>query len=75
LAISKKYTHQQLFVLYVTDFDIMADIMAEQVGAPLEGVNFLLNAVGFNIAEQRACIMEAGLADYEDFCHLAEKDI
>jgi hypothetical protein len=53
----------------------MADIMAGQVGAPFEGVNFLLNAVGFNIAEQRARIMEAGLANYEDFRYLVEKNI
>jgi hypothetical protein len=53
----------------------MADIMAGQVGAPLEGMNVLLNAVGFNIAEQRARIMEVGLANYKDFCYLVEKDI
>jgi hypothetical protein len=53
----------------------MADIMAGQVAAPLEGMNFLLNAVGFNIAEQRACVMEAGLVNYKDFRYLVEKDI
>jgi hypothetical protein len=57
--------------------DIMAD-EAEQVVAvvvPLDGMEFLLNAIGFNIAVQRQRIMEAGLADYEDFRYLTEKNI
>jgi hypothetical protein len=59
---------------------MMADL-AEQVEAavqlvmPLEGVDFLLDAIGFNVAEDRERIMEAGLADYEDFRYLVEKDI
>jgi hypothetical protein len=54
----------------------MADL-AGQVEAlmPLEGVDFLLNAIGFNIPEERERIMEAGLSDYEDFRYLVEKDI
>ena len=51
----------------------MADL-AELV-VPLEGVNFLLNAIGFNQAAQRELIMAAGLADYEDFRYLVDKDI
>jgi hypothetical protein len=51
----------------------MADVAEPPV--PLEGVNFLLNAIGFNLAEQRERIMEAGLANYEDFRYLVEKDI
>jgi hypothetical protein len=51
----------------------MADL-AELV-APLEGVNFLLNAIGFNQAVQRELIMVAGLAEYEDFRYLVNKDI
>jgi len=38
-------------------------------------VDFLLDAIGFNVAEDRERIMEAGLADYEDFRYLVEKDI
>jgi hypothetical protein len=38
-------------------------------------VNFLLNAIGFIIEEQRERIMASGLANYEDFCYLVEKDI
>ena len=59
---------------------MMADL-AEQVEAavqlvmPLKGVDFLLDAIGFNVAEDRERIMEAGLADYEDFRYLVEKDI
>jgi hypothetical protein len=48
--------------------------------APLEGIDFLLNEIGFNLAEQRGRIMEAGLAEYEDFPYedfryLVKKDI
>ena len=64
----------------MTDLDIMADLAEQVVAAdllvvPLEGMDFLLNAIGFNIAEERERIMEAGLADYEDFRYLVEKDI
>jgi len=58
----------------------MADLAGQVVAAaqlvvPLEGVDFLLDAIGFNVAEERERIMEAGLADYEDFRYLVEKDI
>jgi hypothetical protein len=43
--------------------------------APLDGIEFLLNEIGFNQAEQRERIMEAGVAEYEDFRYLVEKDI
>ena len=64
----------------MTDLDIMADLAGQVVAAaqlvvPLEGVDFLLDAIGFNVAEERERIMEAGLADYEDFRYLVEKDI
>ena len=44
-------------------------------GEPLVGVDFLLNAIGFTIPAECEQIIEAGLADYEDFCYLVEKDI
>jgi hypothetical protein len=50
----------------------MADVAEPLV--PLEGVDFLLNAIGFNQAAQRERIMEAGLAGYEDFHYLVKKD-
>jgi len=53
----------------------MADLVGQVDALPLVGMHFLLNAIGFNIAEQRELIMEAGLADYEDFRHLNDKDI
>jgi hypothetical protein len=61
----------------MTDLDITADLAGRVVVAvvPLISVDFLLNAIGFNTAEQHQHIMEAGLADYEDFCYLVEKDI
>ena len=64
----------------MTDLDIMANlaeqvVAADQLVVPLEGMDFLLNAIGFNIAEEREHIMEAGLADYEDFRYLVKKDI
>ena len=53
--------------------------MAEEAAVPvviaLEGVDFLLNAIGFNEADERQRIMEAGLGGYEDFRYLVEKDI
>ena len=42
---------------------------------PLEGINFLLDAVGFQNLVEHLCLIEAGLADYKDFCYLVEKDI
>ena len=44
-------------------------------GEPLAGVDFLLNAIGFTIPAERERIIESGLADYEDFRYLVEKDI
>jgi hypothetical protein len=62
--------------------EIMADmnfnvqqVNAPAAVAPLEGVDFLLNAIGFNNPAQRLRLMEAGLAEYEDFRYLVEKDI
>jgi len=43
--------------------------------ADLTDMHYLLDAIGFNIAEQRELIIQAGLADYEDFRYLNEKDI
>jgi hypothetical protein len=42
---------------------------------PLQGVNFLLDVVGFHNPAERDRLIEAGLADYEDFRYLVEKDI
>jgi hypothetical protein len=53
----------------------MADVAGQVDAVPLEGMHYLLNAIGFNIAEQRERIIEAGLADYEDFRYLVDKDI
>ena len=55
----------------------MAD-EAEQVMAAvpaLQGVPFLLNAIGFTVPAQREHIIEAGLGEFEDFRHLNDKDI
>ena len=43
--------------------------------APLVGIGFLLNAIGFEDAVERNNIIVAGLGDYEDFRYLVEKDI
>ena len=43
--------------------------------AELVGVDFVLEAIGFDTAVQRGRIMEAGLNDFEDFRYLVEKDI
>jgi hypothetical protein len=77
---SEKITHHQLLFPYTTDLDIMADLAGQvmavaQLVVPLEGMDFLLNVIGFNIVEQCMHIMEVGLADYEDFRYLVEKDI
>lgn len=53
----------------------MADLAGHVDAVPLEGVHYLLNAIGFNVAEERERIIEAGLADYEDFRYLNDKDI
>jgi hypothetical protein len=51
------------------------DAAAAAAEVPLEGIDFMLNAIGFNIPAQRLLIMDAGLAEYEDFRHLIDKDI
>jgi hypothetical protein len=47
--------------------------MAEAI-VVIEGIQFVLQAIGFNAAES-ASIMEAGLSEFEDFRYLVEKDI
>ena len=42
---------------------------------PLQGVNFLLDVVGFHNPAERDRLIKAGMADYEDFRYLVEKDI
>ncbi|KAI2513139.1 Reverse transcriptase (RNA-dependent DNA polymerase) [Fragilaria crotonensis] len=41
----------------------------------LVGMNHVLNVIGFEDINERDNIMEAGLAQFEDFCYLVEKDI
>ena len=41
----------------------------------LVGMNHILNVIGFDNINDRDSIMEAGLAQFEDFCYLIEKDI
>ena len=55
----------------------MAEVAGEAAAivVALEGIDFLLDAIGFNDENERARIMEAGLADYEDFRYLVVKDI
>jgi hypothetical protein len=53
----------------------MADVAGQVDAVPLQNVHFLLNAIGFTIAQQREQIIGAGLGDYEDFRYLSEKDI
>ena len=45
------------------------------VDMPLQGINFLLDIVGFHIPAEREHLIEVGLMDYEDFCYLVKKDI
>jgi hypothetical protein len=47
-----------------------APLIAPAVGAPLEGVDYLLDVVGFHDPAERMRLMEAGLANYEDFRYL-----
>ena len=51
------------------------NVLAPAVGAPLEGVDYLLDVVGFHDPAERMRLMEAGLDNYEDFRYLVEKDI
>jgi hypothetical protein len=53
----------------------MADLAGQVDAVPLQGVHHLLDAIGFNDAVQRERIIESGLADYEDFRYLVDKDI
>ena len=53
----------------------MAELPAAAAMVALEGVDFLLDAIGFIEPADRVHIREAGLADYEDFRYLVEKDI
>ena len=39
------------------------------------GVDFVLLTIGFDDGDERVSIMEAGLADFEDFRYLVDKDI
>ena len=48
--------------------------MAEAPAA-LVGMNHALNVIGFEDINERDNIMEAGLAQFEDFRYLVEKDI
>jgi hypothetical protein len=41
----------------------------------LVGMNHVLNVIGFDDVNDRDNIMEAGLAQFEDFRYLVEKDI
>ncbi|KAI2490682.1 hypothetical protein MHU86_23893 [Fragilaria crotonensis] len=41
----------------------------------LDGVNFVLQTIGFDLEAERVAIMEAGLNQFEDFRYLTEKDI
>jgi hypothetical protein len=41
----------------------------------LNGMAFILQTIGFTVAAERNSILEAGLAEYEDFRYLVEKDI
>jgi hypothetical protein len=45
------------------------------IGAPLRGVNYLFDVVGFHNLAERLRIIEAGLIDYEDVRYLVDKDI
>jgi hypothetical protein len=52
-----------------------APLMAPAVVAPLEGVDCLLDVVGFHDPAERMQLMEAILINYKDFHYLVEKDI
>jgi hypothetical protein len=52
---------------------IAQQVVAPLAGVPLEGIDFMLNAIGFDNPAQRILLMEAGLAEYEDFCHLIDR--
>ena len=53
-------------------------MMAEAAAAALpalQGIPFVLNVVGFHVPAERASVMAAGIAQFEDFRFLEEKDI
>jgi hypothetical protein len=50
----------------------MADVAAI---ARLVGIAHVLNVIGFNLEADRTNIMGAGLAQFEDFRYLVQKDI
>jgi hypothetical protein len=41
----------------------------------LVGMDHVLNVIGFQGVNERNNTMEAGLAQFEDFCYLVKKDI
>jgi hypothetical protein len=43
--------------------------------APLAGIDYLLDAIGFHNPVEHLRLVQIGLADYEDFCYLVQKDI
>jgi hypothetical protein len=43
--------------------------------AELAGVDFVLQTIGFDVAAERAAIMEAGINMFDDFRYLTVKDI
>jgi hypothetical protein len=43
--------------------------------AQLAGVDFVLQTIGFDVAAERAAIMEAGINMFDDFRYLTVKDI
>jgi hypothetical protein len=52
-----------------------APLIAPAVGAPLEGIDYLLDVVNFHDPVARMQLMEAGLANFEDFRYLVKKDM
>jgi hypothetical protein len=45
------------------------------IGAPLGGVDYVLDVIGFHNLAEHLRIIKAGLMDYDDFCYLIDKDI
>ena len=50
-------------------------VVAPVANVPLEGIDFLLDTVGFQNLAEHMHIIETGLTDYEDFRYLIDKDI
>ena len=61
----------------MADFIVAAGdgVDAALAGGPIIGMESVLQTIGFMAAEERASILAAGLAEYEDFRYLVEKDI